>query len=95
MPRPKRYGAALVLGNTVGLILLLLGAMGLGAYRDAVVDHQFALIERQADLGRSLIEHDRVCGGAGCFENPGRTQQVLLDATAGFGGRVALFQSVG
>ncbi|MEO1042244.1 MAG: HAMP domain-containing sensor histidine kinase [Pseudomonadota bacterium] len=77
------------------MIVLVLGAMGLGAYRDAAVDHQFALLERQATFGRTLIEHDRVCGGGGCFENPGRAEQVLLDATAGFGGRVTLYQNAG
>ncbi|MEM6745856.1 MAG: HAMP domain-containing sensor histidine kinase [Pseudomonadota bacterium] len=93
--RPSRFGAALILGNTVGLILLVLGAMGLGAYRDALVTNQMELLERQAVFARTLIEHDRVCGGRGCFDNPDRAGQVLLDAAIGFEGRIALYQSVG
>ncbi|MEO1657925.1 MAG: HAMP domain-containing sensor histidine kinase [Pseudomonadota bacterium] len=92
--RPSRFGAALVLGNTIGLILLVLGAMGLGAYRDALVANQLELLERQAVFARTLIEHDRVCGGKGCYENPDRARQVLLDASTGFNGRIALYRGI-
>jgi len=92
--RPSRFGAALILGNTIGLIILVLSAMGLGAYRDALVTNQLALLERQAVLSRILMEHDGVCGGRGCFDNPDHAAQVLIDASSGFDGRIALYQSI-
>ncbi|NNU15783.1 HAMP domain-containing histidine kinase [Parvularcula sp. ZS-1/3] len=90
-----RFGGALLIGNTLGIILLTFGAMAISAYRDGLLTARVEMVERQAVLARAAVSGDALaaCGGGSCLDDPIKATLVLGEATAGFDGRVSLFRS--
>ncbi|GGY46847.1 sensor histidine kinase [Parvularcula lutaonensis] len=89
----SRFSGALLIGNTLGLILLTFGALGLMAYRDGLLDARLELVERQAVLARAAVSENGLgsCGSRSCLRDPLAALVVMEEAAAGFDGRVALY----
>ena len=90
----SRFGGPLLIGNTLGLILLVFGALGISAYRDGLISARLEMVERQVVLARAAISADGLaaCGGASCLDDPIRATLVLGEASAGFDGRLVLYR---
>lgn len=88
-----RFSGALLIGNTLGLILLTFAALGLMAYRDGLLDARMELVERQAVLARAAISDDELdgCGSRSCLDDSLAALVVLEEAAAGFDGRISLY----
>ncbi|MEM9809984.1 MAG: HAMP domain-containing sensor histidine kinase [Pseudomonadota bacterium] len=91
----SRVGGALVLGNTLALILLVMGAMALGAYRDGLIEAERKLVEHQALLTLALLTSDSACGSSACTRSPRRAQTWLEKAALDNQSRLTLYRSVG
>lgn len=89
-----RFGGALLIANTLGLILLVFGALGLSAYRDGLLEARADVVERQAVLARAALSGERFggCGGGACLDDAAGASAILGAASTGFDGRLLLFR---
>ncbi|MEM1379871.1 MAG: HAMP domain-containing sensor histidine kinase [Pseudomonadota bacterium] len=92
-----RFGGALLIANTLGLILLVFSALGLSAYRDGLLAARTEMVERQAVLTRAALSPDALaaCGDVSCLIKRAEAQRVLQATSAGFEGRLILFRAEG
>ncbi|MEM9839929.1 MAG: HAMP domain-containing sensor histidine kinase [Pseudomonadota bacterium] len=92
-----RFGGALLIGNTLGLILLAFSALGLSAYRDGLLAARTEMVERQAVLTRAALSPDALaaCGNVSCLIKRAEAQRVLSATSAGFEGRLVLYRADG
>ena len=89
----SRFAGALVLGNTIALLLLVFGGLGLSAYSTGLLRAEQQIVSQQADFIRMALLADGipVCGDGSCFDRPARAAAVTELASANFQGRVALY----
>lgn len=89
-----RFGGALLIGNTLGLILLVFSALGISAYRDGLIATRTEVIERQAVLTRAALSPDvlAACENLDCLLRRPDAHRVLKATGAGFDGRLVLYR---
>ena len=92
-----RFGGALLIGNSLGFILLACVFLGISAYRDGLLSARTEIVERQAVLTRAALSADALaaCGDMGCLIKRAEAQRVLAATAAGFDGRLVLYRGDG
>jgi two-component system sensor histidine kinase ChvG len=88
-------GSALLLANSVALLILAAGALGIANMRNAVIEERLELLERQAITVRAVLTDPALspCTKTSCISRPGEAQAILERLGRGFDGSLVLYRN--